>query len=447
MNDTDTGCIVLVEDDAAVRAATMQTLELAGFAVRPFVDAIQALPAISKDLDAAILSDIRMPGMDGIAFHERIRAIDPELPVVLMTGHGDIATAVSALRHGAADFLAKPFEADHLIAALRRSLAHRRLVLENRALRTIADAAQASPDVMLGESEVMRRLRSSLRQIAAVELDVLIEGETGTGKELAAILLHRWGPRAGGPLVVIDCAALPETVAAEELFGRVDANGRPEHRGRIAAAHTGTLLLDAIDAMSLANQAKLLRLIEDREILPLGATRSEPVDVRIVTTVTGSAEAAVAEGRLRPDLRFRIDTLRVRMPAVRERADDAAILFAAFMVEAARDFGIDDFAMTPQIREHLMRHDWPGNVRELRNFARSAVLGLDRSHASEHVTDRLATQVARFEKGLIEDALKRSGGRAGDAMSALGLARKTFYDKLRRHGIAVKRPRRDGKTG
>ncbi|MFM9976810.1 MAG: sigma-54-dependent transcriptional regulator [Sphingomonadaceae bacterium] len=439
MTDRDEATIILVDDDAAVRDATAQTLELAGLTVRPFPDAIRALPEIDAEFDGAVLSDIRMPRLDGIAFFAKIREIDPELPVVLMTGHGDVTMAVSALKNGAADFVTKPFDADHLVAALRRSIAHRRLVLENRRLRLLADAAHAAPDVMLGDSPAMQRLSAVLRQIARVELDVLIEGETGTGKEIAAILLHRWSARAGRPFVIIDCAALPETVAAEELFGRVDPSGRRERKGRIAAAQGGTLLLDAIDTMSLANQAKLLRVVEDREVLPLGATRADPVDVRVIATITDDVDRAVAQGTLRPDLRFRLDTLRVRIPPLRERGDDVALLFAAFVAEAAHDLGMTGFVITPAIRDRLFRHDWPGNVRELRNFARRAVAGIDLSVLAALEPEPLAAKVARFEKEVIQDALVRSGGQAGKAMAELALPRKTFYDKLRRHGISANR--------
>lgn len=427
--------VLFVEDDDALRFATVQALELAGFRVRAFADAPAALAAVTRDLDGVVVSDIRMPRMDGLELLAAVRGIDPELPVILVTGHGDVPMAVAALKDGAYDFLTKPFAADHLAATVRRGLERRGLGIENRRLRAAAEAAD-SP--LIGESAGMVALREAVRRLAEADVDVLIEGETGTGKDLVATLLHRLGPRRARPCIAVDCAALPEEGAELALFGHA-ADSVPHTRlsrqGQIAAAHGGTLVLDGIEALSPLLQARLLRVIEDREVQPVGAERAEAVSLRIVATSTVDLAAAAAAGRFRSDLYHRLAWTRLRLPPLREREKDRLILHAGFVEEARRQLGRPDYAVSDAERRHVLAHDWPGNIRELRNFAFDAVLSADAPRPLDPATFDLRSRVHHFEATIIADALHQTGGNVIRALDLLKLPRKTLYDKLARHGI------------
>ncbi|WP_294291700.1 sigma-54 dependent transcriptional regulator [uncultured Sphingomonas sp.] len=429
--------VIFVEDDEPLRVATTQALQLAGYRVTWHADAQAALNAIPSDFAGAIVSDIRMPGMDGLAFLDAIRASDPDLSVILVTGHGDVAMAVSALHRGAFDFLTKPFAVDHLTASIDRATERRRLILENRRLKTEAEAAQAGSP-LIGDSPAMVRLRATIAQLAAADIDVLVEGETGTGKELVASLLHRQGPRRGRPFVAVNCGALSDGLAEFELFGHA-ADSVPHTRlsrdGQIVGASGGTLLLDEIDSMPLALQTRLLRVIEEREVHPIGEPRPIAVDLRIVATTKTDLAAAVTAGTFRADLFYRLDTVRLRVPPVRERDGDAFRLFAAFIEEAKAQLGRQDFTLTDAASRRLREHDWPGNVRELSNFAFETVLGLAPEVPRGQASADLPSRVAAYEAELIEAALRRHQGRVAAALGELGIPRKTFYDKVARHGI------------
>ncbi len=429
--------VIFVEDDAPLRAATAQALMLAGHDVRAFADARAALAAIPADFAGAIVSDIRMPGMDGLAFLAAVLERDPDLSVILVTGHGDVAMAVSALHRGAFDFLTKPFATEHLTASVARAVERRSLVIENRRLRAAAAAVAADDDPLIGDSPAMTRLRASIHQLAQIDVDVLVEGETGTGKELVATLLHRLGPRRARPFVAVNCGALPEGLAEIELFGHASdsvAHTRLSRDGQIAASSGGTLLLDEIDSMPLAMQARLLRVLEEREVQPIGETRPRSVDLRVVATTKTSLSDAVAAGRFRADLFYRLDTVRLRVPPLREREGDAFLLFAAFLDEAGARTGRDDLTLDAHAMQRLKDHHWPGNVRELRNYAFELALGDAAAPTPASPLD-LAGQVAAFEAGVIRAALERASGRVPDVIVDLGLPRKTFYDKVARHGI------------
>lgn len=438
--------ILFVDDDAALRDANVQTLELAGLAVRPFASAQAALPAITPDFAGAIVTDIRMPGMDGLQFFARIRAIDPEIPVILITGHGDVPMAVRALQDGAFDFLAKPFAAGHLAAAATRALNARALVLDNRRLRADAQARGDSP--LIGDSMAMARLRETIAQVARADIDVLIEGETGTGKELVAAMLHRGSPRSARAFVAVSCAALPEAHAEIELFGHAaDAvlNGRFARTGRIEQSSRGTLFLDDVDAMPLAIQSRLLRVLEEREVLPIGEARPIPLDLRVIASAKPGLESAIAQGAFRRDLFFRLNVVRLALPPLRERREDVAPLFAAFVAEALAQTGRERFDMTDAIRRHLLDHDWPGNVRELRNFAFSAALDLTGDAGLAVPDSGLAERVRAYEDVLLREALAQAGGSVTRAVELLRIPRKTLYDKMNRAGIVpadYRRPKR-----
>jgi len=419
--------VVLIDDDDGLRTALADSFAIAGIDVEPYGDARAALAQLDADFRGIVVSDIRMPRMDGHALFEAVAARDPELPVILMTGHGDIAMAVAALKQGAFDFIAKPFAADHLIASARRALEMRRLVLENRRLRVAAAEAETHYP-LIGDTPAMVRLRDTIRQLADVDVDVLVEGETGTGKELVALLLHRWSHRRARQFVAVDCAALPDAVADEALFG---SRAQP---GRVADADRGTLFLDEIDSMSPALQGKLLRVVEERELpQPGGAPRV--VNLRVVAAAKTDLAAAVAEGRFRADLLYRLETVRLRIPPLRERRADVPLLFAYFLGEAAERFGRERPNIDPAVEARLVADDWTGNVRELRNYATRVVLGVAEGTPSAADQLPLAERVDRFEAATIRAALDRVRGDVGAAAAELQLPRRSLYDRLQRHGI------------
>ncbi|WP_294238386.1 sigma-54 dependent transcriptional regulator [uncultured Sphingomonas sp.] len=426
--------VLLIDDDDALRAAIADTFVIAGVEVEAHAEARSALAAIDVDFAGIVVTDIRMPGMDGHAMFDAVRARDAELPVLLMTGHGDIAMAVAAMSRGAFDFIAKPFATDHLVASVRRALDTRRLVLENRRLRAALPAAEEDFP-LIGTTPAMSSLRDAVRQLAQVEVDVLIEGETGTGKELVARMLHRWSKRRGREFVAIDCAALPDQLADEALFG-----GRAQG-GRIEDANRGTLFLDEIDSMSSAVQGKLLRVIEERELPPIGSGSPRSVDLRIVAAAKGDLSQACAEGRFREDLLYRLETVRIRIPPLRERRADVPLLFSYFLQEAAERFGRPVPPLTATVEARLMTDPWRGNVRALRNFAVQTVLALPHAENDE-ASLPLADRVARFEAAVIAEALQRAAGDVGIAAEALSMSKRSLYDRLQRYGLDASEHRR-----
>lgn len=433
--------IILVDDDQALRRATRQTLELAGYAVHDFGAAAQALAQLSQKSEAVVVTDIRMAGMDGLELFARIRSLDPDLPVLLITGHGDIDMAVRALHDGAYDFIAKPFPADRLVQSVARAAEKRRLVLENRRLR---EAATATPDdlPLIGQTPAMEHLRQTLRQIADTDVDVLIAGETGSGKEVVATLLHRWSRRTKGNFVALNCGALPETVIESELFGHEPGafTGAQKKRiGRIEHASGGTLFLDEIESMPLSTQVKMLRVLEMREVSPLGTNEVRPVDLRVVAAAKVDLGNPAERGEFREDLYYRLNVVTISIPPLRERRADIPLLFAHFMTRAAGRFRRDIPVMTTEVRRHLESHDWPGNVRELSHFAERVVLGITPPPKQTSGTPApgltLPEQMERHEAELIREALIANKGDVRSTIETLGIPRKTFYDKLQRHGM------------
>lgn len=425
--------VYLVEDDDKLRAATAQSLELAGFSIRCFTRAEPALKALAAGEAGAIVSDIRMPGMDGLQFLVAVRNIDSELPVILVTGHGDVPMAVGALKDGAFDFLTKPFAVGHLSLTVQRALEHRALITENRRLRDVVDATDAM--TLVGESEVMARVRFQVRQLAEADVDVLITGETGTGKELVARLLHRQGRRHRRPFVTVDCHNL-EADAAMTLFGKVGGGLNATQTGRIRSANFGTLLFDGIEALPLSIQSHLLRVIEEREVLAVGADEAEPLNLKIVATTSVDLEQAIARGLFRADLYYRLALSRIVLPPLRERGRDALLLYALFAHEVAAQIGLPDQSASDVKRIYLLTHSWPGNVRELRNHAYETVLSGGEDVSADIERRDLRSLVARFEQTIICDALDQSGGRITEALGRLGIPRKTLYDKLGRYNIS-----------
>ncbi|MBK0400743.1 sigma-54-dependent Fis family transcriptional regulator [Limibaculum sp. M0105] len=437
--------VLLVEDDAMVRAALAQTLDLADIAVETAESAEVALQRLDPAWPGAVISDVRMPGKDGLALLDAVVAMDRELPVVMLTGEGDIPMAVRAMSAGAYDFLEKPCPPQRLIEVARRACHTRALVLENRALR--AELAAAPGTVrLIGESAAAKRLREQIEKVAASGLDVLILGETGAGKEVAARMLHARSARAEGPFIAINCGALSPDLAGSELFGHEKGafTGATARRiGRFEQAGGGTVFLDEIESMSLDLQVRLLRVLQERELERLGAERAIPIDVRVIAATKADLHAGAAEGRFRSDLTYRLDVARVAVPPLRERREDLAALFRHFVVEAASRAGQTAPQVPDALVAELAAHEWPGNVRELKNAAQRFALGLD-WHASgtqsaepapDGTAATLVARMAAYEKSMLSDALRATGGHVPTACERLGTPRKTFYEKLARHGL------------
>ncbi|OJF97538.1 sigma-54-dependent transcriptional regulator [Pararhizobium antarcticum] len=434
--------VALIDDDRDLRRATMQTLELAGFSVSSFASAKAALEMLSPDFEGPVVSDIRMPEIDGLQLFARLKAMDADLPVILMTGHGDIPMAVQALQAGAYDFIAKPFPAERLVQSVRRAAEKRRLVLENRALRHAAEAAQDGLP-LIGQTPAMENLRSILRHIADTDVDVLVAGETGSGKEVVAQTLHQWSRRRRGHFVALNCGALPETVIESELFGHEAGafTGAQKRRiGRIEHASGGTLFLDEIESMPAATQVKMLRVLEMREISPLGVNEVRPVDLRVVAAAKIDLGNPALRGDFREDLYYRLNVVTISIPPLRERREDIPLLFLHFAGRAAARFNRDIPDVSNAVRQHLMTHAWPGNVRELSHFADRVVLGLEGGKAApaapEPSAGTLPERLERYEADMLREALSAHDGDVRRTLEALGIPRKTFYDKLQRHGIS-----------
>jgi two-component system, NtrC family, C4-dicarboxylate transport response regulator DctD len=429
--------VALIEDDEAFRAALAERLTLAGFEIASFASAEAALKALRPDFDGVVVTDLRMPGMDGRQLADRLFALDPDLPVVLMTGHGDVADAVEAMKRGAYDFLTKPFASERLIETLGRALEKRALVLDNR--RLVILAAETEDSIPLsGESSAATGLRTAIRELAAAEVDVLIEGETGSGKEAVARAIHSTGRRRHRPFVAVSCAALPEHDAEARLMGQEASVGSGllrRREGRIEQSHQGTLFLDEIDLAPRSVQLLLLRVLEEREVLPLGAAEPHALDLRILAAAKGDPADAVARGDLREDLFWRLNVVRLRVPPLRERREDVPLLFARFLSRAAARLERPLPKIDGVVRRRLLEHDWPGNLRELSNYANEVALGLRTSHGPSADDLGLADRVARYEAELIREALSAHAGDMKRVTGALRIPRKTLYDKMARLGI------------
>ncbi|THA67455.1 sigma-54-dependent transcriptional regulator [Ensifer adhaerens] len=436
--------ILLVDDEEDVRHSSAQALELAGFRVDAFSAAEHALEFISYSFPGVVISDIRMPGMDGMTLLQRIREIDAEVPVILVTGHGDVQLAVRAMREGAYDFVEKPFAAQMLAGTIRRALDWRALVLENRRLKAVAGKRDDIEQRLPGRSQVMVDLRYRIRALGAADADTLIIGDTGVGKEVLARTLHDLSTRANSPFIAINCAALPENLIESELFGHEPGAFpgaiRPRY-GKFEHGRGGTILLDEIGSMPFDLQAKFLRVLQERVITRLGSNEQVPLDVRFIATSKVDLEKEVAAGRFRADLLYRLNVATLRVPSLAQRRADIPLLFLQLVRESAARYGRDEVEISQSMLAEIAERDWPGNVRELRNAAERLVLGLDAApddSARSENGNRLADKVAAYEKGLIASAIAAHGGALKPAYETLGISRKTLYEKMQKFGLDKK---------
>ncbi|MCX7205481.1 MAG: sigma-54 dependent transcriptional regulator [Proteobacteria bacterium] len=432
--------VLLIDDEAMIRHAGSQTLELAGFAVETFADAESALPFLQTDFAGVVVCDVCLPGLDGLQLLAKSVQQDAELPVVLITGHGDVAMAVQAMRDGAYDFIEKPFSSEQLIEVVRRAEEKRKLVLENRQLRRELERRSGIEGRLLGRGAGIEQLRRRIMNIADTDADVLIMGETGTGKELVARCLHEHSHRAAHPFVALNCGALPEQLFESEIFGHEAGafTGASKLRiGKIEYANGGTLFLDELESMPLTLQVKLLRVLQERQLERLGGNVSIPVNCRVIAASKSDLKLLSDQQQFRLDLYYRLNVATLNLQPLRERREDIPLLFEHFVLQAALRYHRPAPIVDPARMRELMLQSWPGNVRELRNVADRFVLALlDDLPASEAALD-LPSLVERFEKNLIEDALLRAGGQITAASLSLGLPRKTLYDKVKKYHLGA----------
>ena len=434
--------VMVIDDEASIRDAVQQWLELSGFEVLPCASAEAGLARLGRDFPGVVLSDVRMPGLDGFGLLQRLQQLDRDLPLILLTAHGDVPMAVDAMRQGAYDFLEKPFAPETLLERLQRALDKRRLVLENRRLREESDLRQRIDARLLGFSPAMQTLRRQVLELAPTPVNVLIRGETGSGKELVARCLHDGGPRGARPFVAVNCAAIPEALFENELFGHESGaftGAQGKRIGKIEHADGGSLFLDEVESLPLAQQVKLLRVLQEQSLERLGSNQSIPVDLRVIAATKPDLLDEARAGRFREDLAYRLNVAELRLPPLRERREDIPLLFEHFAQAAAERLGREARPLTTHELARLLGHDWPGNVRELANAAERHVLGLDQpaTASGENAAGQsLAAQMEAFEAQCLRAALSRHQGEIKAVMESLQLPRRTLNEKMQRHGLS-----------
>jgi two-component system C4-dicarboxylate transport response regulator DctD len=437
--------VLFVEDDAAVRLGGMQALRLSGLEVQSFERAEHALRYIEFGFPGILVSDLRLPGMSGLALLEHTVGTDASLPVILVTGHGDIPMAVDAMRRGAYDFVEKPYSSEQLVDVAQRALEKRRLTLELASVRQALAHRDNIEGRILGRSPAIERLRRMILELADADANALILGETGTGKELVARSLHDYGHRKAKNFAAINCAGIPELLFESEVFGHEAGSftGAIKRRiGKIEYARGGTLFLDEIETKQMSLQVKLLRLLQEKKFERVGSNDLLEMDCRIVAGSKADLLALSSTNHFRDDLYYRLGVMVLEIPPLRERREDIPLLFEHFVVRAAAEYNRAIPDIPPTQMHDLMSRPWGGNVRELRNVAERFTLGMPTrvdAASSDDNTEKpsLETKLNLFERQLIEEALRGCSGRAAIACERLGVPKKTLYDKMRRLGIST----------
>ncbi|HEU4385993.1 MAG TPA: sigma-54 dependent transcriptional regulator [Anaeromyxobacteraceae bacterium] len=441
--------LLLAEDDRIVRITVRDALEEAGFAVTACADGSEAMAALEREGWDILLTDVRLPGVDGLALFRRIRLLQPDAGVILMTAYADTEDAVAVMREGARDYLLKPFEMEELLLRVGR------VRDELRVRRSAHGSEESDGGALLGEAPSMRLLRDRMEAAAASDVAVLVTGETGTGKDLCARITHERSRRAGRPFVVVNCAAIPETLFEAELFGHEKGafTGADRRRvGRFAAADGGTLFLDEVGDLAPSSQAKLLRSLESSSFEPVGSSETVRVDVRVVAATNHDLSADIARGLFRKDLFYRLNVIDLHAPPLRERRSDLPLLVGAFLKQIAVRQGRPVPDLEPAAVAALAAHDYPGNVRELQHaleravaLARGSAIGLEhlpvdiaagtstaaRPEGGAGEFQPLDRAVAAFEHEYVQRALARAGGHRTRAAALLGISRKSLWERLR----------------
>jgi DNA-binding NtrC family response regulator len=432
--------IAIVDDERDMRQSISQWLALSGYDTESFASAEEALKRIGPDYPGIVVTDIRMPGMDGMQFLRKLMGSDSTLPVIMITGHGDVPMAVEAMRLGAFDFLEKPFNPDRMTDLAKKATQRRRMVLDARALRRDLSDGGSLMKKLIGTSSAMERLREDILDLGQADGHVLIEGETGTGKTLVAHALHAVGARAGKRFVALSCAAFEEGALIRRLFGPV----QPEDSvlPAVEEARGGTLLLEDIDALPESAQARLLTFVDEE---------GSPPETRIIAISNMQDEGRTCEDALRPDLFYRLASLRMTVPPLRTRGEDILTLFTRFTEQFAEDYGCEAPQVSAQEATQLLQAPWPGNVRQLFNIAERAVLQARRGIGtltsllmSDHADMQpvmttegkpLKEYVEAFERMLIDNTMRRHKGSIAAVMDELCLPRRTLNEKMAKYGL------------
>ena len=431
--------VCLIEDDDAILKSCSQSLMLEGFAVHGYACARDFLGAERPDFPYVVITDVNLPDEDGLTLMRKVLGENAQVPVIVMTGHGDIGMAVESMREGAFDFIEKPFSPDRLTTTVRNAVDKARLVYQVAALSK--DQAAGAP-VFIGQSERVRLLKQQVAALAPTGVDILINGETGSGKEVVAQSLH-YASKRSGPFVAINCAALPESIFESELFGHEAGafTGALKRRvGKFEFAKNGTIFLDEIESMPLPMQAKLLRTIQDRTVQRLGSNESIPVSCRIIAATKTSLKALSDRGEFRADLYFRLNVVNLYLPPLREVKDDIPLLFNYYLQHYREKYGMPIVAPGASVLRYLVSHDWPGNIRELRNFAERVALGFpfaDEGSGDDGLPLTLGRLLEKTERDALVSALRLAGGHVAEAAEVLGIPAKTLYDKLARFAIVA----------
>ena len=444
MNTSDQSVVLpvvcLIEDDDAILKSCAQSLMLEGFEVRGYACARDFLKADRPDFPYVVMTDVNLPDEDGLTLMRKVQAANALVPVIIMTGHGDIGMAVDAMREGAFDFVEKPFSSDRLITTVRNAADKARLVQQ---VADLAREASAGAPAFIGQSERFAALKQKIMALAPTGVDILINGETGSGKEVVAQTLHHLSKQPG-PFVAINCAALPETIVESELFGHEAGafTGAAKRRiGKFEFARNGTIFLDEIESMPLLLQAKLLRVIQERTVQRLGANESIPVSCRIIAATKTNLKILSDQGAFRSDLYFRLNVVNLYLPPLRDVKEDVPLIFNYYLQQYREKYGMPSAVPGTNVMRYLVSHDWPGNIRELKNFAERVALGFP--FADEGVAENdqqpltLNRLLERAEREALVAALRLAGGHVADAAEILGVPAKTLYDKLGRFSIVA----------
>lgn len=442
------GPVLFVDDELHIRLSARQTLELAGFDVICLESAEDALKQIEQGWAGIVISDIKMPQMDGLHFMDTALNIDKDIPFVLITGHGDVTMAVQAMRDGAYDFIEKPFPSELLIDVASRAMEKLSLIRENRELRQRLKNQGGVASNILGKSHPIELLRKLIANIANTDTDVLIMGETGTGKEMVAQCLHESSTRHNAHFVAVNCGAMPDTIFESELFGYEPGAfpGSSNRRiGKIEYSTGGTLFLDEIETLPLNLQVKLLRVLQERAIERLGSNDVIPLNLRILAATKVDLLKEIEKGNFREDLYYRLSVVVVPTPPLRDWKEDIPLLFQHFASEAATRFERDLPELMSAQSQALISHQWPGNVRELKNAAERFVLSEGQNPLSPAASRPFSSSASQqqplpqkmesFEKSLIMQALEQTKGNIKEALQILGIPRKTLSDKMKKHSL------------
>ncbi len=447
--------VLIVDDEPGVRASLAVILEEEGIGFYEAPSGARAVEIFQETRPSVVLLDLVMPGMDGMETMERLREIDPEIPIIIITGHGDVPTAVDAIKRGAYEFLQKPINIEEFKITLKRAI--EKLELE-REVKRLHSHVETSIEGMMGRSEAIKKVIEQIQRIAWSDLSVMIQGETGTGKTLVASIIHNLSNRSRGPFVKVDIGAIPETLVESELFGYEKGaftGAAKRKKGLFESAHGGTIFIDELENMSTYVQSKLLHVVEEKRIYPLGATRPVEVDVRIIAATNEDIKRNVKEKRLREDLFFRLSEFIITLPPLRERIEDIPFLAQRFLMEAGEELNKQVRGISKEAMDRLMRYPWPGNVRELRNIVRKAVLLADGEvirpesieflfgDSQDDVIDsplmplkELSTIAAKkAEKRAIKKALEMTKGNKSRAAAILQIDYKTLLTKIKEFGL------------